>query len=224
MGESVKRGAMNKKFSVVMPMFNCCQNVVSTLRELAQQANNLGVKDSLQVIVVDDGSTEDSTIVLDACEMYGFNYYWQENAGGAAACNFGLSKVDGEYFSFVDADDSVTCDYLSAIFKEIKDSAYDFITNRWQYPNGIIGIKHEPPLVNWNVWGNIYRSDKCRSVKFDEDINVAWDVDWLRRAYQDGMKQYDSNSVTYIYDTSNPDSITNRFHRGEIKIRKSDGD
>lgn len=208
--------------TVIVPMYNCCENVIRTLKKLKDQSANYAKR--LEVIVVDDGSTDNLVGgVLSECEQDGFEFYNQVyNKGGAAACNKGIELAHGDYLTFVDADDSITDDYLGAILSEIEDKKYDFITHRWMYPNGDLGGRHEPPLVNWNVWGNVYRTNLAKPIRFDEDLNVAWDMDWLKRFYTPGMSWLDSAWVTNIYDTSNPESITNKFQRGEIKVRKSD--
>lgn len=209
------------KLSVIIPMYNCCENVLKTLEKLYEQSKPF--RGLLEVIVIDDGSTDEAAKEVEyMCYTLGFIHWRQDNAGGAAACNRGVRMATGDYLTFVDADDSITEDYVAINLGEIESGEYDFITNRWMYPDGQIGGRHEKPLVNWNVWGNVYRSELAKEVLFDEDINVAWDLDWLRRYYKDGMKVYNSDLVTNVYDTSNPDSITNRFNRGELSIRKSD--
>lgn len=211
------------KLTVIIPMYNCCQNVSQTLQKLSNQLGRRDDPERLEVIVIDDGSTDQfAPNVKLECLARGFTYYRQDNAGGAAACNRGLEMASGDYITFVDADDTITDCYVEVVLQEIMTGEYDFITHCWEYPNGQIGVRHELPLVNWNVWGNMYRTSLVRDVKFDEDINVSWDMDWLRRAYQPSMRQLNSDRVTNIYDTSNPASITNKFSRGEITIRKSD--
>lgn len=207
--------------TVIIPMYNCCENVLRTLEKIREQGGK--DNDRLEVIVIDDGSTDElyHDVALYS-DIFHFIYYRQDNKGGAAACNKGMELAHGDYLTFVDADDSITDDYLSITLSEIENKEYDFITHRWMYPNGDIGGKHEPPLVNWNVWGNVYRTSLARPIHFDEDLNVAWDLDWLRRYHAPSMKWLDSPWITNIYDTSNPESITNKFQRGEIKVRKSD--
>lgn len=213
----------SKNLSIIMPMYNCCDNVVRTLEKLGHQAIDLNCAEALQVIVIDDGSTDDASLVMETCDLLGFDYVWQENAGGAAACNAGLDRIEGEYFTFIDADDSIMDDYLAIIIDEIKGSYYDFVAHRWQYANGVAGVVQERPLVNWNVWANVYRAELCKHVRFDERLNVAWDKDWLLRAIDTAsFKILYSSEVTNIYDTSYPESITNRYNRGELSERKSD--
>lgn len=211
------------KLSIIIPMYNCCDNVVKTLEKLGHQAIDLCCAEAMQVIVVNDESTEDASLVEETCRLLGFDYYWQQNAGGAAACNAGLSHVNGEYFTFIDADDSITDCYLATTMGEL-DGRYDLIAHRWIDQNGVVGDWHEPPLINWNVWANVYRTSLFAGTKFDEDIIVAWDIDWLRRAITaDKAKEIlRSDNITNIYDSSYSESTTNKFNRGEIKIRKSD--
>lgn len=211
----------NSRLSIIIPMYNSCANVVKNLTTLDTQRAGKGY--DLEVLVLNDGSKEDTTLVEMLCKNYGFTYYSHENMGGAATCNRGLSLVSGDYFTFIDADDSITDIYLDVIFNEIESGEYDFITHRWKLQSGIIGDQHELPLVNWNVWSNVYRTEIFNKTKFDEDIIFAWDIDWLRRLpFTPDTPILCSAAITNIYNESNPESTTNKFYRGEIPARKSD--
>lgn len=209
------------KLSIIIPMYNCCENVVKTLMMLNDQVQQ---KDyDLEVIVLNDGSKEDTSVFEIICPDYDYRYYSHENMGGAATCNRGLQLVTGDYFTFIDADDSITNNYLDIIFDEINSGEYDYITNRWQSMEGTIGDQHEQPLVNWNVWSNVYRTEIFNKTKFDEDIIFAWDIDWLRKLpFTEDTKMLKSFAITNIYNSTNPESTTNKFYRGEIPARKSD--
>lgn len=209
------------KLSIIIPMYNCCTNVAKNLAMLNDQRN--GKFYDLEVLVINDGSKEDTSLVQNLCKTYGFDYYSHENMGGAATCNRGLSLVTGDYFTFIDADDSITGNYLAIIFEEIGSGKYDFITHRWTLQNGKIGDQHDLPLVNWNVWSNVYRTELFNKVKFDEDIIFAWDIDWLRKLpFKPDTPILKSFAITNIYNDGNPESTTNKFYRGEIPARKSD--
>jgi hypothetical protein len=70
-------------------------------------------RDRLEVIVVDDGSTDDTRAVVD---RYGdaVRYVYQPNAGQIAATNRGIGEATGDYITLVDADDTVPSDAVSA--------------------------------------------------------------------------------------------------------------
>ena len=59
-------------------------------------------------------------------------------------------------------------------------------------------------------------------VPFDKDMRIASDTEWLKRAITPDMVWLDSDKVINIYNAENPDSLTNQFARGEIKVRFSD--
>ena len=86
-------------FSVILPTFNRARFLPDALDSVFIQ----GVAD-VQVIVIDDGSTDDTEA---AVARYGSNiqYVRQENGGAAAARNTGLSLATGRFISFLDSDD-----------------------------------------------------------------------------------------------------------------------
>ena len=86
-------------FSVILPTFNRGRLLHDALDSIFVQ----GVPD-VQVIVVDDGSTDDTEAVVAA---YGRNvqYVRQKNSGAAGARNTGLNLATGRLISFLDSDD-----------------------------------------------------------------------------------------------------------------------
>ena len=86
-------------FSVILPTFNRDRFLRDALDSIFIQ----GVSD-VQVIVVDDGSTDNTEAVVAAYGR-GIEYVHQENGGTAAARNTGLSRAKGRFISFLDSDD-----------------------------------------------------------------------------------------------------------------------
>ena len=98
----------NKKFlfSVVIPIYNCEEYLPDAMESLVNQT--IGFEDNIQVILVNDGSTDNSkNVCLEYCAKYPDNvsYHEQPNSGVSAARNLGMKYVQGEYVNFLDADD-----------------------------------------------------------------------------------------------------------------------
>ena len=90
------------KVTVVVPVFNGQSFIINALDSLAEQTYQ-----NLQVIIVDDGSTDGTSKLCKLwCETHaGFEYHFQANAGISAAINLGISLADGKYIARMDADD-----------------------------------------------------------------------------------------------------------------------
>ena len=198
--------------SVGICMYNSCENVAKTLQKLADQE-----QDGLEGIVLDDGSTESVHEVKALCDKYHFRYLWQANQGEAAARQKVLDEAGGEFFTWVDADDSITDDYVDIILAEVKLHPADIIFHKWLFIDGSTANDHEKPLTNWNVWSNVYRREAVKDVKFDLNRQIASDYFWLADAYKRCGTSYYSDKAVNIYNDKNPDSLTHRFERGEVK-------
>src|ERR1700722_8506374 len=91
---------MKPKVSVVIPTYNRAATVPRAIESVLAQT----VTD-LEVIVVDDGSSDDTGKVLR--EMFGdrIRYYSQANQGASVARNKGVEEARGEWIAFLDSDD-----------------------------------------------------------------------------------------------------------------------
>lgn len=85
--------------SCIVPVFNGERYLGETLDSILAQTHR-----SLEIIVVDDGST-DGTAAVAAGYAQRIHYLWQPNAGEAAARNRGLNAAQAELIAFLDADD-----------------------------------------------------------------------------------------------------------------------
>ena len=91
---------MNKYFvTVIIPVFNGATYIAEAVESIRRQNH-----DPLEVIIVDDGST-DSTANIVADMSANIRYVYQSNKGPAAARNRGLLMAKGDVIGFLDADD-----------------------------------------------------------------------------------------------------------------------
>ena len=91
----------NPKVSIVIPVYNGSDYLKEAIESaLAQTYKNI------EIIVVNDGSNDNGNTQRIALS-YGneIRYYYKENGGTATALNFGIEKMQGEYFSWLSHDD-----------------------------------------------------------------------------------------------------------------------
>jgi len=100
MGDSV--------FSVIIPLYNKEAEIGRTIRSVLAQTLQ-----PLEIVVVDDGSTDRSREVVESLHSPLIRLYVQQNAGSAAARNKAIELSRGEFIAMIDADDEWTPDYLA---------------------------------------------------------------------------------------------------------------
>jgi glycosyltransferase involved in cell wall biosynthesis len=88
------------KVSVIIPTYNRHDIITATIESVLAQTER-----DLEVIVVDDGSTDDTCKVVEGLQDGRVSYFYKINGGAASARNLGLSKCKGEYVTFLDSDD-----------------------------------------------------------------------------------------------------------------------
>lgn len=86
------------KVSVIIPTYNRCELLREALASVCAQTYQ-----DFEVIVVDDGSNDDTAAVVQ--EFAGVRYVWQPRRGVSAARNRGVTLSEGEWVAFLDSDD-----------------------------------------------------------------------------------------------------------------------
>lgn len=114
------RGEMMPEISVLTSVYNCENYLESFLDSILNQT----FKD-IELIIVNDGSTDRSREIIEGCKDKRIKLYnLEENKGVAKALNFGIKKCNGKYIAKADADDVYTYDRLEKqknIFDENSD-------------------------------------------------------------------------------------------------------
>lgn len=106
---------MSAVVSVIIPNYNHASYLDEAIRSALAQTYP-----HVEVIVVDDGSTDDSRTVA---ARYGddITYIWQENQGLSAARNTGIRAASGDYIALLDADDLLEPGYLAALMATLEE-------------------------------------------------------------------------------------------------------
>ncbi len=112
-GDSRERD--NPLVSIIIPNFNHGPFIADAIRCVLNQDYR-----SFEIIVVDDGSTDNSReVVAEFGEQV--HYIWQENQGLSAARNTGIQAAKGAYIALLDADDMYEPNFLSTLMKALQE-------------------------------------------------------------------------------------------------------
>ena len=103
---------MTPFFSVVIPVYNRAGPLGHALRSVLA-----GSEQDFEIVVVDDGSTDNPAHVVEELADPRILFLRQENGGGGAARNSGIDKARGRYVAFLDSDDAFLPHHLSAMRK-----------------------------------------------------------------------------------------------------------
>ncbi len=118
-----------KKVSIIVPVYNVKEYLRTCLDSLVGQS----LKD-IEIIVVDDGSTDGSSDIVREYEKKYPNIiraFYNENSGLSGARNFGLTKASGKYIGFVDSDDYVKRDLFLKAYNYAVKGDYDIVVFDW---------------------------------------------------------------------------------------------
>ena len=112
------------KISVIVPVYNCDPYVEQCIRSILAQSYT-----DLEIICVNDGSTDDSGTILDklACEDARIRVIHQKNAGASAARNMGIDLATGDLITFVDSDDIIEPDMYETLLPYFDEKNVDIV-------------------------------------------------------------------------------------------------
>lgn len=103
-----------KRLSIIIPVYNTATYITSCLDSIYRQGIN---EEDFEVIIVNDGSTDNSLQVITDIQNKHTNIFIisQQNQGPSIARNQGLKKATGEYIFFIDSDDMIIPNTLTYI-------------------------------------------------------------------------------------------------------------
>lgn len=183
------------KVSAIIPVYNVEHYLAECLDSILHQT---GVEGPIQVILVNDGSTDNSAAV---CQHYAttypdnVHYIEQKNAGVSAARNAGLRVADGEYVAFIDSDDKVSQDYFSNLIILLEanpDICYAAARVKWfgaknDYhvadgkfaETGLIDLDQQPNASASLIATILFRKTALKGVLFDEKMTHNEDARFI---------------------------------------------
>lgn len=139
-------GTVPPFFSIVIPAYNRADKIGRTLASCLAQT-----EPDFEIVIVDDGSRDQTRAAVEAVGDARIRYIWQENAGASAARNRGAAEARREYVAFLDSDDEFLPGKLAA------------------FRAAIAAASEQGPIV-WYSPLFFHRSDDNRMVKPDRAI------------------------------------------------------
>ena len=206
--------------SVIIPVFNVENYIVECFESFIKQFD-----DEIEVICVDDGSTDKSGIICDEYkEKYNnhFKVIHNRNIGIGGARNFGLKIAKGEYIAWIDPDDYISENW----YKEIKDVIkskepdilfFDYILCRESkkilknYANKSSFISTEKFLydvvkdtkIQSQLWQKVFKKNLFDNISFPENVKCMEDYAILHKLILKAKKIFYINKALYFYRVRN---------------------
>ena len=112
--------------SVIVPAYNAEKTILSTLESIQQQTYQ-----DLEIIVINDGSTDRTFDIVNNIEDSRIKIFNYPNGGISKARNRGIIQANGEYISFIDADDIWTIDKLEKQLAALENNLQASVAYSW---------------------------------------------------------------------------------------------
>jgi len=221
------------KLSIILPIYNVAKYLDFALNSIYKQ--NIPPND-FEIIAVNDGSTDDSHIILKKWETLHNNLkvFNQKNQGVSIARNFGLEKSKGDYILFMDPDDALVpyslielieisenenADILSGEFIQKDDMKFENETvmnyiqknnNVYIKINGTIYLLNDFDSHYPTIWRYLFKREFLinHKLKFENYIKFAEDCLFIVTALLKAKIILKTNVIFYIYRLRNNSAVT----------------
>ena len=210
----------DKTISIIIPVYQAKDTLRRCVLSCLNQ-KNLDPKE-LEVILVDDGSTDGSSKLCDelsAGDALGrIQVLHTDNGGVSRARNFGIDAAKGRFLVFVDSDDAVTDGLLANMIKHADESTLLVDeTNSFSGSSKISGYSYIENVVlagNTHVWGKLFDRESIveGNIRFPEGLTIGEDLLFLLDYALFIDKKHGIRCIAdgdYIY-TENENSAMNR--------------
>jgi peptidoglycan/xylan/chitin deacetylase (PgdA/CDA1 family)/glycosyltransferase involved in cell wall biosynthesis len=145
--------------SVIVPAFNEALNITATVRSLAASRYR-----RLEIIVVDDGSTDGTAELVERLGMRGVYVVRQANAGKPAALNTGIRYARGDLLVLVDGDTVFAPDAIAELVQPLADPGVGAVSGNTKVANrkGLLGRwQHLEYVIGFNLDRRMFDLGRC---------------------------------------------------------------
>lgn len=174
--------------SIILPAYNSENFITEAINSVLSQTYQ-----NFELIIVNDGSTDKTAEIINKFNDPRIKYFeFENNKGVVAARNLALSKMNGEFFCFLDADDEFTSDSLGCRIVKFDDPEISFVDGRVRMMDAELKVQLEhrkqtfqgmpldallsldPSCFLGLTW--MIRRDESVSYIFEEDMTNSEDL------------------------------------------------
>ncbi|MGY3958381.1 bifunctional glycosyltransferase/CDP-glycerol:glycerophosphate glycerophosphotransferase [Aeromonas popoffii] len=223
---------MNKLISIIIPVYNVEKYIKDCLESLIMQTvDGFSFEESIEVILIDDGSPDKSVDIIREYQKTYKNIYLiqQENAGQSVARNNAIKVAVGEYIFFLDSDDLLPPDALAPLYKLAKETCSEVIVSHSKAFNSRrswfiedhaevasaalrkVKFFHHSILVKTPApWAKLYKRSLLlrNNIEFPVGIKLAEDWIFVMKAMYKANHISTTPHISYLYrgrdDEDNP--------------------
>lgn len=200
--------------SIIVPIYNDRDYITDCVKQLCGQTYG-----SIEIILVDDGSTDGSGALLDSFADDRVRVVHKEHGGVSAARNAGLEIAEGSYIMFADADDKVAADMVERMLAWAVKEQADVVVCRHEklYPDRTPAVSAGPDeilrlsgtealrRVNYgkgitaSVWDKIFRAECLEGVSFPPKVRIGEDYSFIVDVFMKTGKVVVIPDILYFY-------------------------
>lgn len=171
------------KITVIIPVYNVEKYLVEAIEATINQTYK-----NLEIILVDDGSTDSSGVICDeyAKKDTRIKVIHQENRGLSGARNTGLDNATGKYIMFSDSDDTFELDACEELYKFIEKTNADYIVGNYTNMDED-GTKWDKPVFDLNKFQESRLSIEDYTNSFYTMNSGVWNK-IFRKSFLDDLK------------------------------------
>lgn len=122
---------MGAFFSIIIPAYNSARTILKPIQSVLDQTFR-----NFEIIVVDDGSTDETSHLVKSIEDNRLRYIYEKNGGPALSRNKGAALAQGKYLVFLDSDDSLTANCLGEFHSALADEKHKLLIGTIQFVDG----------------------------------------------------------------------------------------
>lgn len=224
---------MSIKISIITPCYNGENLIADAISSVLAQN-----RDDIEMIIVDDGSTDGTAAVCARYVSDRIRYIPSENRGAGHARNLGMSLSRGQWIAFLDADDL----YIPGVFHEtflrklddLFDAGTDILCTPYYKADMVLSEDYRevpaplPESVPHHMypnemWSCLYRRDflEQNAVRFYEYRKQDIETAFRYRAFSAARKVAVEDSMRFIIQRINPQSNTHTWNHYNLYHIKS---